>query len=90
MNSPNPFQQFRFQRSWFSRHYRLVVVLVGVGLFAIAWWIIPIDFLFFLLVLPLVALVWAATFGWRQALSILSGGLHRLVRWIEEVSNEQP
>jgi hypothetical protein len=88
MNQSNRYRNLRFERrAWFSNH-RLITVSLALALFAISWWIIPASFLFFLLLAPVAGVVWAATYGWRQALSILLGCLRKIERFLTEVSND--
>ena len=78
MDKLNRFHNLRFERhSWFLNP-RLVTIVIILVVFSIAWLIIPPNILFFLLLAPVVLIVWAASFGWRQTLSILLDYLHRL------------
>lgn len=88
MDKSNHYHNLRFERrAWFLNR-RLIVVGLAVMLFAIAWLIVPFSILFFLLLVPVAALVWAATYGWRKPFSILLGYLRRTERFLSEVSND--
>lgn len=78
MDKSNHFHNLHFERqSWFLNP-RLAVIAISLVVFSLAWFIIPSNFLFFLLLLPIAGVVWAASFGWRHALTILVSWLHRL------------
>jgi len=78
MDKSNRFRNLRFERQTWFFNPRLVAVVIALVLLSLAWLTIPLNILFFLLLLPIVAIVWAASYGWRQALSILLDWLHRL------------
>jgi hypothetical protein len=80
MDKSNRFRNLRFEpKAWFLNP-RLVTVGIILAMFSLGWLIIPLNFLFFLLLLPIAGIVWAASYGWRHALSILLDWLHRLER----------
>ncbi len=68
----------RFERRPRPLPYRLISVGVGVGVFTLLWVLIPHDALYWLLLLLLAVLVWAATYGWRQWLAAITRLLNRL------------
>jgi hypothetical protein len=80
MDKSNRFSNLRFERQTRFLNSRLVAVGIVLAVFSLAWLIIPLNFLFFLLLLPIAGIAWAASYGWRHALSILLDCLHRLER----------
>jgi hypothetical protein len=88
MDKSKGFGGLRFSRRSWVFNSRLIVVGLGLALFCIAWLVIPFNFLFFLLILPIAGMVWVASYGWRAALSTLLGCLRRLDRFISEVFDD--
>ena len=78
MDKSNRFSNLRFERQTRFLNSRLVAVGIILALFSLAWLVIPLNFLFFLLLLPIAGIAWAASYGWRHVLSILLDWLHRL------------
>ncbi len=73
-----PFQGLRFapgRRGW---PWRLILVALAAVVFTLLWWLLPPPVAYCLLVLPVLALTWVASYGWRQALATLIALLHRL------------
>jgi uncharacterized membrane protein len=88
MDKSDRYRNLRFERrAWFFNR-RLIAVGLALALFVISWLIIPQNFLFFLLLTPVVGVVWAATYGWHQPFSTLLGYLRRIERFFSEVSND--
>jgi hypothetical protein len=81
MDKNNTFRKLRFERQQWFLNPHLLAVVISLVLFSLAWLIIPLNFLFFLLLLPIITVIWAASYGWRQVLSIILDGLHRLERF---------
>lgn len=69
--------------------YRLIAIGVGLGIFTLLWFFIPPTALYWLLLPLLAALVWVASYGWRQALAAFHGQLHRLGQFETEVYDER-
>jgi len=88
MDKSDRYHNLRFERRAWYFNRRLIAVGLAVALFAISWLIVPLNFLFFLLLAPVVGVVWAATYGWRQSFSILLGCLRRIERFFSEVLND--
>jgi hypothetical protein len=78
MQKPNSFKNLNFQHMPWYLGLRLIVIAAILVIFMLAWWIIPHEFLFFLLVPALAMILWAASYGWRISLSILLDWLHYL------------
>jgi hypothetical protein len=88
MDNSNRFSKLHFERrAWFLNR-RLIAVGLAIMLFAIAWLTVPLNILFFLLLVPVAGVLWAATYGWRQPFSTLLGCLRRIERFLAEVSND--
>ena len=56
----------------------LIVIVITLVVFTLLWIYIPHEFLYWILMLFLTAVMWVANYGWRRALSILINLLHRL------------
>ena len=72
------FINLRFERRPRSIPVSLIVIGITLAAFTLAWFVIPHGALYRLMLLPLGGLAWAASYGWRRALSILIAGLSRL------------
>jgi hypothetical protein len=70
----------RFERHPRSLPHRLIAIGVSLGVFTLLWTLVPQGALYWLLAPLLAGLVWAASYGWRQALAALIALLHRLQR----------
>jgi hypothetical protein len=88
MDKSKDYHGLRFTRPARVLNPRLIIVGLGVALFCLVWLVIPLNFLFFLLILPVAGVVWVASYGWRAALSTLQGWLRRLERFLEEVTHD--
>lgn len=88
MDKSKDFHNLRFSRPARVLNPRLIVVGLGLALFCLAWLVIPLNFLFFLLILPVAGVFWIASFGWRAALIALQKWLRRLDLFLEEVSHD--
>ena len=71
MFNRNPFENFNFRPRRPALTSPLVLQGVGLAVFVLLWWLIPHGLLIYLLIPAIAALIWAASFGWRQALSQL-------------------
>lgn len=78
MNQSTTFHGLRFERGRGRFPHRLIPILVTVPVFVLLWWLVPPSVLFWLLLISTVSLVWAASYGWRQAVATLITLLHRL------------
>lgn len=73
-----PFRNLHFDSRASAWPRRLIPVGIALALFTILWVLVPASALYWLL-LPLVAVVvWAASYGWRKALSVLHDLLHQI------------
>ncbi len=74
----NDFSNLNFDRPRNAIPARLIwVAALGIS-FSLAWMMIPHPVLFWILLLLVGILGWAASYGWRQALRILVAGLNRI------------
>ena len=71
MFGPNPYEKIDFRPRRPRIFNPLTFQAIGLGGFLILWWLVPHGILLFLLIPALAVLIWAASFGWRQALSQL-------------------
>lgn len=78
MNRSTTFHGLRFERGPGRFPRRLILPLVTVPVFVLLWWLVPPSILFWFLLVSTVTLVWAASYGWRQAVATLITLLHRL------------
>jgi len=78
MNNLNEFQNFRFDRRTRFIPGKMLSMGIAVIVFSLAWFFIPHAALYWILLVGFIILVWAAGFGWRQALSNLINWLQRL------------
>ncbi len=80
MFNRNPFEglNFRARRPDLSRP--AILQAIGLAGFLVLWWLVPHWVLFFLLLPLLAALIWAASFGWRQALA-------RLIEFLQTIED---
>lgn len=67
----NGFEGFDFNRRRNPLPRLLVIEAIGLGLLLLLWWLVPPALLFCLLMPSVAALIWVASFGWRQALARL-------------------
>ncbi|MGA7193993.1 MAG: hypothetical protein WBW94_10200 [Anaerolineales bacterium] len=79
MNNTNPFSNLNFRVR--PRKVSAQVIALGVAFvaFTLIWWIVPQGALYWLLLPVMLCLVWAASYGWRQAVSALIEFLHSLL-----------
>lgn len=80
MFNRNPYDNFDFRPHRRGISTPLGFQAIGLGTFMILWWIVPHGILLFLLVPALAALIWAASFGWRQALA-------KLIEFLQTIDN---
>ena len=78
MNNLNDFQNFRFDRRTRLIPGKILSLGITVIAFSLVWFLLPHPVLYWILLIAFVILVWAASFGWRQALSNLIDWLQRL------------
>ena len=78
MEKGNIYRGLHFERPTRIRFPRLIAMGLGVIFFSITWLCVPHNVLFWLLLLPVCGSIWVASYGWRQALTILLAWLHRL------------
>ena len=78
MNWSETNSNLRFERRPPPLPYRVIAVAVGLGIFTLLWVLIDHGTVYWLLLPILAALVWVASYGWRQALAVLITLLHRL------------
>ena len=79
MFDQNPFERFAFRRSTGIPRV-LIVEAIALGVLLVLWWLLPQNLLLCLLMPTVAALIWAASFGWRQALS-------RLIEFLQSLEN---
>jgi len=72
------YRNLRFERRPRSVPVPLIVVGITSAAFTLAWIVIPHGALYWLMLLLLGGLAWAASYGWRRALSNLIAALRRL------------
>jgi hypothetical protein len=78
MNNYGPFENLHFERRPRKINRRFVAITLMVILFTFLWLFVPPDILYWLLLIPIISIVWAASYGWRRALTNLIDQLHRL------------
>ena len=78
MNWTEPNPDLRFGRRPRPLSHRLIAVGVGLALFTVLWTLVPSGTLFWLLLPILAAVIWAASYGWRQSVAALIAFLARL------------
>ena len=57
---------------------QIMAALIVMALFTFVWLVIPHAFLYWVLLIPLASLAWAATYGFRNALADLIKVLRKL------------
>lgn len=72
------FSNLRFDRPQQRIPNRLVWVGSLMAGFSLAWIILPHNALFWLILILVGALGWAASYGWRQAVRVLTGWLNQI------------
>ena len=78
MNRTAPFRNLQFEGRPRSVPRRLVAIGIALAVFTGLWIVVPRSGLFWLLLIALAALVWVASFGWREAVARLIELLVRL------------
>ena len=71
----------RFERRPRPLPHRAIAIGVGLVVFTLLWTLVPHSALYWLLLPLLAVLLWAASYGWRQALVALIALLRRLERF---------
>jgi hypothetical protein len=71
MNQSNPFSNLNFELRRHRIPSRLLVVGAAFVVFTLLWLIVPHGFLYWMLLPLVLALVWAASYGWRPAVFAL-------------------
>lgn len=74
------YQGLRFERPNATIMRRLIPIGVGIGFFLLAWEFVPDRVLFWMLLIAIVGLTWAASFGGRQVLGAVHDFIHRIER----------
>ena len=74
----NTYGGLRFERRSWPIHPRLIPIGLTLAVFTLLWWLVPASAMYWLILLLLAALVWMASYGWRQALAAIHDQLHRL------------
>lgn len=77
MTTKNPFEEFDFRPRRPIAPLALFEAIGMVGLI-LAWWLVPRGVLLVILLPIIAALIWVASFGWRQALA-------RLIEVLQEI-----
>ena len=78
MQPSSPYSNLRFERLGRRIPYRLVAVGAAVVSITVAWWLVPMSGLYWLVLLIVAVLTWAASYGWRGAIRDLQAFLRRL------------
>jgi hypothetical protein len=79
MNNTNPFANLNFDLRRRRMPARLLAVGAAFILFTLIWWIVPNNGLYWLFLPIFLGLTWAASYGWRPAVSGLIEILHSLL-----------
>ena len=78
MNKQDLYEELRFARNIPTIPRPLGAIGVGLAFFTVAWLSIPKTTLYWLLLPAVATVAWAASYGWRQALTSLIAFLSRL------------
>jgi hypothetical protein len=78
MNIEEIYNGIPFDRSPRTVPRRLILIGIILVIFTLLYAFIPDGILYWLLLLPLVILIWMASHGWRQALAALHEFIHGL------------
>ncbi len=78
MTNQSEYRNLNFQRRNTLLHRRATAITLGGVIFIAAWFLLPAPIMFALLLVIIIALVWMASYGWRDALFELSRFLDRL------------
>lgn len=81
MDKRELFHSLQFDRPIHWPSSRALVVGLGVVVYVLAWGILPTSAAYWLGMLAVAALVWAASYGWRQALVGLIALLEKLLQF---------
>ena len=79
MNNSNPFSNLNFDLHSRRIPTRLLVIGAAFILYTAIWLILPQTGLYWLLLPLVLCLTWAASYGWRSAVSALIEFLHSLL-----------
>ncbi len=71
MNNTNPFSNLNFDLHPRKVPIRLMAIGAAFVIFTLLWLIVPQNGLYWLLLLIILCLTWAASFGWRPAVVVL-------------------
>lgn len=78
----NPFENLNFDQNRKLRlSPRTIFMIATTALYTIAYWALSSVTFFWLGLLVILALAWAASFGWREAISGISKFFQRLERF---------
>lgn len=80
MNKNDQFKDLHFERRLKNFPLRVAIIGAVVIIFVLTWVLIPHAILFWLLLLPVVGIVWTASYGWRQVLEVVARLIHFLER----------
>lgn len=78
MNNPEFYRNLRFETHTRAIPHRLITVSLSLGLFILLWLLVSHDTLFWILLLLVGILTWVASYGWRQALTVIHEIIHNL------------
>lgn len=73
-----PFEGLRFNARRPTSLRGLLPIGVGIAMFVLAWQVVPDNILFWLLLVSVAGLTWAASYGGRQVLAVVHDLIHRL------------
>ncbi len=80
MNSNRSYNNLNFQHQPRRGNPKVIATILVIVAFTLFWFVISHNVLYWILLLPLVCLAWAASYGFRQALSDLIKMLQRIER----------
>jgi hypothetical protein len=78
MDKRGMYSNLNFNHAPTRRASKIIAVFVNMAIFTFLWLVVPQAFLYWILVIPLACLSWAATYGTRSAISDLIKLLKRL------------
>jgi hypothetical protein len=78
MNDHEFYQNLRFETQPRFNIQRLFFIGIPLGLFILLWFLVSHSTLFWVLLLFIGGLAWVASYGWRQALSVIHNLIHEL------------
>jgi hypothetical protein len=81
MEDTHTYRTLRFERRAHKVPRRLIAIGVAVAVITLLWIFVPPKTLYWLLLPFWLAIVWVASYGWRQALTSLIWFLKNLERF---------